>query len=143
MEYNAVNIALKGERQGEYHMSTLGPVRLLGDRVRLSRARAARRKRPSSRASPTARNEPQLAFMADDALYYSGLDPRVNTFDLGTDPLVYAERQLKLGRELWQLTETRALQARRELRAAAPQLQPRAVRSAAKRACRRPSTSAA
>ena len=26
--------------------------------------------------------------MADDALYYSGLDPRVNTFDLGTDPLV-------------------------------------------------------
>ncbi len=47
--------------------------------------------------------------MADDALYYSGLDPRVNTFDLGTDPLAYAERQLKLGRELWQLTETRAL----------------------------------
>ena len=25
MEYNAVNLALTGEKQGEYHMSTLGP----------------------------------------------------------------------------------------------------------------------
>src|SRR6185369_2502872 len=54
-------------------------------------------------------SEPALAFMADDELFHSGLDPRVNTFDLGADPLAYAERQIKLGRELWQLTETRAL----------------------------------
>ena len=56
-------------------------------------------------------NEPRLAFMADDSLYYSGLDPLANTFDLGSDPLLYAERQLKLGRELWQLTESRPLPA--------------------------------
>jgi hypothetical protein len=49
--------------------------------------------------------------MADDSLYYSGLDPLANTFDLGSDPLLYAERQLKLGRELWQLTESRPLPA--------------------------------
>ncbi len=47
--------------------------------------------------------------MADDSLYDSGLDPTVNTFDLGSDPLRFAERQLKLGRELWQLTETKQL----------------------------------
>jgi hypothetical protein len=54
--------------------------------------------------------EPRLAFMADDTLYFSGLDPLANTFDLGTDPLAYADRQLKLARELWQLTESRSLQ---------------------------------
>ena len=32
-----------------------------------------------------------------------------HTIDLGNDPLAYADRQLKLGRELWQITETRAL----------------------------------
>jgi hypothetical protein len=54
-------------------------------------------------------SEPSLAFMADDTLFYSGLDPLANTFDLGTDPLVYADRQLKLALELWQLTESRPM----------------------------------
>jgi hypothetical protein len=108
MEYNAVNIALKGERQGEYHMSTLGPYDYwaieYGYRELAPEEEAAELTRIANRSS-----EPQLAFMADDELFYSGLDPRVNTFDLGADPLVYAERQIKLGRELWLLTETRPL----------------------------------
>ena len=108
MEYAPVNIALKGERQGEYHSSTLGPYDYwaveYGYKEVAPEQEAAELARIASRS-----NEPQLAFMADDALYYSGLDPRVNTFDLGADPLAYAERQLKLGRELWQITETRAL----------------------------------
>ena len=110
MEYNAVNIALKGEKQGEYHMSTLGPYDYwaieYGYREFAPEQEAAELARIASRS-----NEPQLAFMADDSLYYSGLDPLANTFDLGSDPLLYAERQLKLGRELWQLTESRPLQA--------------------------------
>jgi len=28
-------------------------------------------------------------FMADDTLYFSGLDPLANTFDLSTDPLAH------------------------------------------------------
>lgn len=108
MEYNAVNIALKGEKQGEHHMSTLGPYDYwaieYGYRDLTPEEEAAELTRIASRS-----NEPLLAFMADDSLYYSGLDPLANTFDLGADPLVYAERQLKLGRELWQLTEARTL----------------------------------
>ena len=108
MEYNPANIALKGERQGEYHMSTLGPYDYwaieYGYREVAAAEEAAELAHIASRSS-----EPQLAFMADDSLFQSGLDPRVNTFDLGADPLAYAERQLKLGRELWQLTESRSL----------------------------------
>ncbi len=110
MEYNAVNIALRGEKQGEYHMSTLGPYDYwaieYGYREFAPEQEAAELARIASRS-----NEPRLAFMADDSLYYSGLDPLANTFDLGSDPLLYAERQLKLGRELWQLTESRPLPA--------------------------------
>ncbi len=109
MEYNAVNIALKGEKQGEYHMSTLGPYDYwaieYGYRELDPAQEAAELERIARRSS-----EPQLAFMADDMLYRSGLDPSVNTFDLGADPLLYARRQLDLGRELWQLTESRTLQ---------------------------------
>jgi hypothetical protein len=108
MEYAPANIALRGERQGEYHMSTLGPYDYwaieYGYRELAPEQEAAELVKIASRS-----NEPALAFMADDELYHSGLDPRVNTFDLGADPLAYAERQIKLGRELWQLTETRAL----------------------------------
>ncbi len=110
MEYNAVNLALKGEPQGEYHMSTLGPYDYWAIEY------GYRELAPEREASELARiggrsNEPSLAFMADDTLYYSGLDPLANTFDLGSDPLAYAARQLQLGRELWQLTESRQLRA--------------------------------
>jgi hypothetical protein len=108
MEYAPVNIALKGERQGEYHASTLGPYDYWA--IEYGYKEVAHEEEAAELARIAGRSkEPHLAFMADDALYYSGLDPRVNTFDLGTDPLAYAERQLQLGRELWQITESRAL----------------------------------
>ncbi len=110
MEYNAVNMALPGEKQGEYHMSTLGPYDYwaieYGYREFPPAEEAAALTRIASRSG-----EPLLAFTADSYVYLSGLDPRVNTFDLGTDPLVYATRQLKLARELWQLSETRKLES--------------------------------
>ncbi|MCC7041746.1 MAG: zinc-dependent metalloprotease [Burkholderiales bacterium] len=108
MEYNAVNLALRGERQGEYHMSTLGPYDYWAIEY------AYREIAPAAEATELARiarrsSEPELAFMVDDTLYVSGLDPQVNTFDLGADPLAYAARQLELGRELWQLSASRTL----------------------------------
>jgi hypothetical protein len=108
MEYNAVNLALPGEKQREYHMSTLGPYDYwtieFGYREFAPEQETAEVTRVAERSS-----EPSLAFMADDTLFYSGLDPLANTFDLGTDPLIYADRQLKLALELWQLTESRPM----------------------------------
>ena len=110
MEYNAVNLALQDEPQGEYHMSTLGPYdywaveygykELPAEEEAVALARIAERS-----------HEPLLAFMADDTAYRSGLDPLANTFDLGTDPLRFADRQLRLARELWLLAEGRQLRA--------------------------------
>ena len=108
MEYNAVNLALPGEKKREYHMSTLGPYDYwaieYGYRDFAPEEEAAGLAGIANRST-----EPTLAFMADDTLYYSGLDPQSNTFDLGPDPLAWADRQLKLARELWQLTESRSL----------------------------------
>ncbi|MEO8754237.1 MAG: zinc-dependent metalloprotease [Casimicrobiaceae bacterium] len=110
MEYNAINIALKGETQGEYHMSTLGPYDYWAIEYGYRELAAGQEAEELARIAARS-NEPLLAFMADDSLFYSGLDPLANTFDLGADPLLYAQRQLKLGRELWQLTESKALPA--------------------------------
>ena len=38
-----------------------------------------------------------------------GYDPLVNQRDLGEDPLVYAQRQIKLAKELWSRTLARPL----------------------------------
>jgi hypothetical protein len=40
-----------------------------------------------------------------------GIDPLANRFDLGSDPLAYFQRQLKLVRELWRRTQDRRLAA--------------------------------
>src|SRR5207302_471952 len=57
--------------------------------------------------------EPQLAFGNDiDAGFggsAEGMDPQVNRRDLGSDPLDYATRRLKLSRELWTRLQDRRL----------------------------------
>ena len=53
-------------------------------------------------------NEPLLAFSTDEA-NIEGIDPLVNTRDLGSDPLAYAERRVKLVRELWARAQSKPL----------------------------------
>ena len=108
MEYNPWNLALAGERQGAYQMHALGPydywVIEYGYKPFSPEDEAPQLARIAARSS-----DRDLAFAADDALYYSGLDPDSNTFDLGEDPLVFAQRRLALVRELWARTEQRQL----------------------------------
>jgi hypothetical protein len=104
MEYNPVNIALAGQRQGAYQMQSLGPYDYwaieYGYREIPNERENDELERIAARSS-----EPQLAFMMPDAIYQSGLDPDVNVFDLGDDPLAYARNRLTLVRELWARTE--------------------------------------
>ncbi|MEQ1683125.1 MAG: zinc-dependent metalloprotease [Burkholderiaceae bacterium] len=107
MDYNAFNLALAGEPRGEANMSTLGsydywaieygykPLDASGETAAL-RAIAER--------SLTDRS---LVFADDGDVGGEALDPLVNTFDLGDDPLAYAQRRLALSKELWERVQQR------------------------------------
>ncbi len=112
MDYIPTNIAARGGKQGEYHQSTLGPYDYWAieyaykpiDSATVEGEQDALRK-IASRAA-----EPQLAYDTDeDAGFGPGLDmdPVVNRFDLGTDPLKYYSHRVGLAREIWSNMEQR------------------------------------
>ncbi|HEY7788635.1 MAG TPA: zinc-dependent metalloprotease [Casimicrobiaceae bacterium] len=104
MEYNPWNLAVQGERQGEYTMSTLGPYDYwaieYGYREIPAGREAAELEKIAARSS-----EPRLAYSTDEDVTYFAVDPAVNEMDLGSDPLAYAKKRLALVHELWQRTE--------------------------------------
>jgi hypothetical protein len=107
MEYTPVNIALKGETQGAYFTPTLGaydywaleyaykPFSAEQEGIELAKIAA--------RAS-----DPKLAFATDEDIGVA-IDPLVNQNDLGSDPLAFFKRRMKLSQELWQRLEQRPL----------------------------------
>ncbi len=114
MDYNAYNIAAKGEQQASFNNATLGaydywaieyaykPIAAGSEAVELGKI-AARS------------TEPALAY-ADDADAggfgpNDGMDPLANRFDLGDDPLAYYKKRLKLSQELWSRVQDRKPQA--------------------------------
>ncbi|WP_284617261.1 zinc-dependent metalloprotease [Aquabacterium humicola] len=114
MDYNAPNLALKGEPQAAYHMTTLGPYDYWAIEY------AYKPIAPADEAAELGRiaarsTEPALAF-ADDTDAggfgpYDGMDPLANRFDLGDDPLAYYKRRLQLSQELWTRVQERPPQA--------------------------------
>jgi hypothetical protein len=110
MDYTAINLAAAGERQGSYRNTTLGPYDYWAVEY------AYKPIAPADEAAELARiaarsTEPWLAF-ADDAdagggFGNDGIDPLVNRFDLGDDPLAYYRKRLQLSRELWQRVQER------------------------------------
>ncbi len=110
MDYNAYNLALKGEPQGAYNPSSLGPYDYWAIEY------AYKPIAPADEAAELGRiaarsTEPQLAF-ADDTDAggfgpYDGMDPLANRFDLGDDPLAYFKKRLALSQELWARVQER------------------------------------
>ena len=110
MDYNAWNIALAKEKQGEYVMSTLGPYDYWAIEY------AYKEFKPEDEAKELTRiaarnNEPQLAYATDEetGIGIEAADPEVNQRDLGHDPLVFAKRRMALSRELWDRWQDRKL----------------------------------
>jgi hypothetical protein len=107
MEYNAVNIALPGEHQGAFNMTTIGPYDYwaieYGYKEIAPEREAAELSRIASRSS-----EPLLAFATDEDNSFA-IDPAANQGDLGNDPLAFARRRLQLARELWNRWQDREL----------------------------------
>lgn len=104
MDYTPFNIALKGEPQGEFAASTLGPYDYWAVEYAYRQVDPAAEQEALARIAARS-TEPALAYGTDeDAGYgnlYAGIDPEVNRFDLGADPIEYYRKRLKLSRELW------------------------------------------
>jgi hypothetical protein len=107
MEYNARNIALAGHKQGEFSMSTLGPYDYWAVEYGYKEIAPEDEARELSRIAARS-NDPLLAYSTDyDA--GDGMDPEVNTGDLGQDTLVFAGQRMELAKELWTRWQDRPL----------------------------------
>ena len=103
MEYNAINIALPGERQGAYQMHTIGPYDYwaieYGYKPLPPAEEAAELKRIAARSF-----ERELAYSTDEDAS-AAIDPDATQGDLSDDPLAFSARRITLARELldrWQ-----------------------------------------
>ncbi len=108
MDYTPFNIATKGEAQGEYVMSTLGPYDYWAIEY------AYKPLDPATEAAELAKiaarsTEPLLAYGTDEDSGGQVSDPDVNVFDLGHDPLAYLKKRLFNSRELWDRLQTKQL----------------------------------
>ncbi len=106
MEYDAVNIVPEGKKQGDYYTSTIGawdywvieyaykPIQAGSPEDELMQLRKV-----ASRVA-----SPELTYGTDgDASWYRyrDLDPLVNRWDLGADPLEFAKQRREIVEGLW------------------------------------------
>jgi hypothetical protein len=114
MDYNAYNIAAKGEQQASFNNATLGAYDYWA--IEYAYKPIAAGSEAAELGKIAARStEPALAY-ADDADAggfgpNDGMDPLANRFDLGDDPLAYYKKRLKLSQELWGRVQDRKPQA--------------------------------
>ncbi|MES2296502.1 MAG: zinc-dependent metalloprotease [Pseudomonadota bacterium] len=106
MDYTPFNIAVKGEAQGEYVMSTLGPYDYWAIEYAYKPIAADAEKNELAKIAARS-TEPLLAFGTDEDSGFNVSDPDVNTFDLGGDPLLYFKKRLTLSREFWDRLQER------------------------------------
>jgi len=134
MDYNAFNLALKGEPKGEANMVTLGAYDFWAIEYGYKPVDSAKEEAELKTIAERSRSDAGLAF-ADDGDAFNlasgeaGLDPLVNQFDLGDDPLAYVKRRVTLSKELWARVQDRQpqvgddpLRARRSVQAGFNQL---------------------
>jgi hypothetical protein len=108
MDYTPFNLSLKGEKQGEYVASTLGPYDYWAIEYAYKPIDPAQEKQELAKIAARS-NEPELAFGTDQDASGFNLDPDVNLYDLGSDPLAFFQRRLAISRELWDRVQNRTL----------------------------------
>ncbi len=114
MDYNAYNLSVKGEADANLNNTALGPYDYWA--IEYAYKQVDPKEEESEISKIAARSTDPLLAYADDADAggvpgMEGIDPLVNRFDLGDDPLAYYKKRLQLSRELWQRVQDRAPQA--------------------------------
>lgn len=110
MDYLPFNLALKGEAQGDYVMTQLGPYDYLAIEYAYRPLAPENETTELARIAARASTEPELAYATDEdagnGSQAIGIDPEVNRFDLGADPIDFYRKRARLTRELWDRLET-------------------------------------
>ena len=109
MDYIPTNIALRGETQGDYHQTTLGPYDHWAIEYAykpLAAAAFPEGELPELQKIASRASDPLLSYGTDEDAGFSALwpwnpDPLATRGDLGSDPLEYYKHRVKLVRELW------------------------------------------
>ncbi len=108
MDYIPTNIALRGETQGDYHQTTLGPYDYwaIEYAYKPMAAASADAERAELQKIASRVADPMLSYGTDEDAGFSALwpwssDPLATRRDLGSDPLQYYKHRVKLVNELW------------------------------------------
>ena len=107
MDYIPTNIAPHGAQQGQYHQTTLGTYDYWAIEYAYKPipASTAEEELPALQKIASRASEPLLAYDTDEDAGIGGgpydMDPLVNRFDFGTDPLKFYAARAKLAEEVW------------------------------------------
>lgn len=113
MEYNPPNINPERSEQGEYFNSTVGPYDVWAVQWGyLPVGNETLAPHPQLEAIAEERHEPEHAYGTDeDAWAYPyALDPTINQWDLGSDPIAYYRGLQRLVARLWPVVEQRVIE---------------------------------
>jgi len=106
MDYIPTNISAQGQKQGQYHQTTLGPYDYWAIEYAYKpiAASTSDEELPELKKIASRAAEPLLAYDTDEDAGIGGgpfdMDPVVNRFDFGTDPLKYYALRVKLADEI-------------------------------------------
>jgi hypothetical protein len=97
MDYNPINLAPRGQKQGDYYTTTIGPYDYWAIEYAykpIDGDEDSELKKIADR-SPN----PDLVYSTDEDMFLDN-DPYVNTYDLGSDPCQFARERVALARDL-------------------------------------------
>ncbi len=96
MDYNPINIAPKGQKQGDFASTTIGPYDYWA--IEYAYAPVMGHEEAELKKIAARSPDPDLAFATDDDFFNN--DPQVNTYDLTSDTLAYGKMRMALASEL-------------------------------------------
>lgn len=107
MDYHPFNLAEKGEKQGEYVMSTLGAYDFLAVKYAYQPIEESAEADTLNEIARLTTTDPKLIYETDEAA--DDMDPEVSRFDLTNNPLEFAAKTVRLANELWDRAQTQEL----------------------------------
>jgi hypothetical protein len=112
MDYNGLNIPLDNEKVADYSQRTLGTYDYWAIEYAYLEIPVDREAAELARIAGRSASDSGLAYATDeDVISQLGgaIDPLVNQFDLGDEPMAFYRRNFALARELWVHTQKREL----------------------------------